>query len=191
MWLKLKISTDLLSDASQAQAAIIREAATTSNASLLARGEVIRNARARAHNAQPPHVQPRLNSDDDAALDPVDRMLDRPGTPRSQSSLASSLFSPVASSSLFSPGNAPNRSTTAQTVRNLLHTASLPMGTSEIEQIIQSMQRVSAAQPGTPASAPLMIRKQERLAELSDFLADGIINETEYRDARMAILSAL
>ena len=183
MWLKLKISTDLLSDASYAQAAIIREAATTSNPSLMARGEVIRNTRARAHSARPPHVQPRLNSDDDTALDPADRTSERPETPRSQSSLAST--------ALFSPGNAPNRSTTAQTVRNLLHTASLPMGTSEIEQIIQSMQRVSAAQPGTPASAPLMIRKQERLAELSDFLADGIINETEYRDARMAILSAL
>ncbi len=53
-WHAHKVSQDLMSDASNLHASIVREAATTTNASLAARAVVLQEARNAAHRARHP-----------------------------------------------------------------------------------------------------------------------------------------
>jgi hypothetical protein len=158
-----QVASDLLCEASAAQAAIIREAATTANPSLAARAAALQEARDAAHRARPP----RADSQGGAARA---RMTSPEAQENSQN---------------------PNRSTNAHQVRELLSSVATSMAVvsqSEISSIVQSI-NVSNPAVSQAASAPALRSKRERLAELAALLADGIISEMEHSEGRAKIIA--
>jgi hypothetical protein len=156
-----QVASDLLCEASAAQAAIIREAATTANPSLAARAAALQEARDAAHRARPPRADG--------------------GAARAR------MTSPEAQENSQNP----NRSTNAHQVRELLSSVATSMAVvsqSEISSIVQSI-NVSNPAVSQAASAPALRSKRERLAELAALLADGIISEMEHSEGRAKIIA--
>jgi hypothetical protein len=178
MWNDYKVATDVQSRQSAAQASIIREAATSTNASLMARGIRIQAQRDAAHRARPP-------------ADPND-----PYAPRGEEDQQSQ--QPPQTPQTPQPPSAaiPNRSTNAHEVRELLRRSASGFSQGEIAQIVSniSQQIVSinrteppqTPQPQPPQPAARGVR--ERLQELRELYEDGEITAEELTVARRDIL---
>jgi len=184
-WMSNKVSCDLMSEASQAQARIIREAATTNNQNVEIRAEAIQAARDLSHRARPPIVA-QLDHDDTGSLDGLG---DR-STPRSNDSRRGcAAFSPIL----------PNRSTNAHRIREMLNSASATaVSSSEVSAIVHAISAAASAASNrvepvvaSPVVASPLVptrTKSERLVELQRLLADGLITQDEYATARASIL---
>jgi hypothetical protein len=173
-WNEYKIATDLKSRQSDMQACIIREAATSTNASLIAivakAADRIQAARDDAHQASP--------------LAPFDSI-------QAQGHDVAQL--PQISSAAIS-----NKSTDAHQERQQLASASSGvknLSTGDISQIVArnvNIQHISN-QPLQPAGSARGVKTffgvRERLRELTELLEDEEISAEEYARARMNILS--
>ena len=169
-----------MSEASQAQARIIREAATTNNQNVEIRAEAIQAARDLSHRARPPIVA-QLDHDDTGSLDGLG---DR-STPRSNDSRRGcAAFSPIL----------PNRSTNAHQIREMLNSASATaVSSSEVSAIVHAISAAASAASNRvePVVASPLVptrTKSERLVELQRLLADDLITQDEYTTARASIL---
>ena len=190
-WQQYKVATSLQSEASLQQAEIIREAATTSNTTLVARAAVIQRAREAQHRARTPRVNAGTGEEQEHPEEVSDE--DR-----------ESFMSPPASANTSTPSanirtprtqDVPNRSTTAQHVRELLAEASNPnVSNAEITQVAGLLQQVGVignnhiihAPPSGPSYLPQT--KTERLRELQSLFEEGTINAEELATGRAAII---
>lgn len=199
-WQAFKIATDLQSEPSTLQAQIIREAALTTNTTLISRGQALQAARDAAHRARTPTVDraPRTPLSA-AAQTPVTQTVGRAA--ETETELANegrpdltpdesrgAVLSPV------TPGVAlPNRSTNAHNAREILGTMrdSTMISTHEINVIVDQMHlrtgTPSAATPPTQ-SVPVVQSKLERLRELRELLDSEVITQSEYDEGRTHII---
>ena len=194
-WQQYKVATSLQSEASFQQAEIIREAATTSNTTLASRAAVIQSAREAQHRARTPRVNAGTGEEQEHPEEASDE--DR-----------ESFFSPLASANIRTPSanihtprtqDVPNRSTTAQHVRELLAEASHPIVSSaELAHVAGLLQQVGGVGMvgnnnhiiQAPPSGPSYLHqtKAERLSELQSLFEDGRINAEELATGRAAII---
>ena len=173
MWSSYKVATDLQSRQSAAQAAIIRDAATSTNPSLLARRDVIQAQRDARHRVRPPTDPNASNAGAEQGSAP-----------------------PLTHQSPQTPSTAiPNRSTHAHEVREMLRRQNSSSSQGDIAQIISSISQQivsiqqtpqTPAQPQPPQPAARTIR--ERLRELTELHDDGEITAEELAAARRDIL---
>jgi hypothetical protein len=182
MWNDYKIATDVQSRQSAAQASIIREAATSTNASLMARAARIQAQRDSAHRARPP-------------ADPND-----PYAPRGEEDQQSQQPPQTPQTPQIPSAAIPNRSTNAHEVRELLRRSASGVSQGEIAQIVSniSQQIVSITrteppqtpqpQPQPQPSQPATRGVRERLNELKELYEDGEITAEELTVARRDIL---
>ncbi len=191
-WQQYKVATSLQSEASFQQAEIIREAATTSNTTLASRAAVIQSAREAQHRARTPRVNAGTGEEQEHPEEASDE--DR-----------ESFMSPPASANIRTPSanirtprtqDVPNRSTTAQHVRELLAEASNPIVSSaELTQVAGLLHQVGFNTNNNqiiqaPPSGPSYLNqtKAERLSELQSLFEEGAINAEELATGRAAII---
>ena len=187
-WQQYKVATSLQSEASLQQAEIIREAATSSNTTLAARAVAIQRAREAQHRARTPRVNAGTGEEQEHPEEVSDE--DR-----------ESFMSPPASPNIRTPRtqDVPNRSTTAQHVRELLAEASHPIVSSaELAHVAGLLQQVGGVGMvgnnnhiiQAPPSGPSYLHqtKAERLSELQSLFEDGRINAEELATGRAAII---
>ena len=194
-WHANKVATDLMCEASVQHAQVIREAATTTNTSLIARASAIQRGRDASHRARTP------------------RALDAEGDEHSDSnqSARGAFLSPPVSNHLRRQQH-PNSSTRAHEVREILLQMNSPLiSQADVNQAAAIVQQNIIANstvingtaiqpPVSPAAAPPpppvlpvaavapSASKTERLRELAVMLETEIITQEEYTSARLAII---
>ena len=192
-WHAYKISSDLQCEASLQHAQIIREAATTSNTSLLARSSAIQRGRNASHRARTPRVISAIGAGNEENVD-SDMTDDRP---------RGMFLSPTSNHPRRQQH--PNSSTLAHEVRGIILQMNSPqMNQADVNQAAAIVQQnlianstvinttatqvpISAAAPVLPAAVAAH-SKTERLRELQIMLENEIITQEEYERARFEII---
>jgi hypothetical protein len=196
-WHANKISTDLMCEASLHHAQVIREAATTTNTSLISRASAIQRGRDASHRARTPRVLSAIDGEGDEHSD-------------SNQSARGTFLSPP--SNHLRRQQHPNSSTHAHEVREILLQMNSPLiSQADVNQAAAIVQQniianstvingtstqppvSSAAAPPPPPVLPVAAvapsaSKTERLRELAIMLETEIITQEEYASARLAII---